>query len=60
MENNSKTKPMNRFTSILIGNVELPKGFYLPTGADKTVTKNRIKKDGYAYFDGETLTLWAM
>lgn len=43
--------------SVKIGGVELQAGFYLPSNSSEMVKKRPKKKEGYAYFDGETLSL---
>lgn len=58
MNKKSKNNPVKRFTSVLIGNAELPSGLYLPSDSSMPVKKRPDKKNGYAYYDGETLTLY--
>ena len=46
-----------RSAGVSIGGVQLQAGFYLPSQSSTPVKKKPDKKEGYAHFDGETLTL---
>ena len=53
-----KKKPATKPTTyVSIGSVQLQAGFYLPSNSMAPVKKKPDKKEGYAHFDGETLTL---
>ncbi len=43
---------------VTIGGVKLYKGFYLQSGAAQPTQDKPSKRDGYAHFDGDTLTLY--
>lgn len=53
-----KIKSATKSTAyVAVGGVLLQAGFYLPSNSNAPVKKKPDQKEGYAHFDGETLTL---
>ncbi len=53
-----KKKPATKKTAyVTVGGVQLQAGFYLPSNSAVLTKKKPNKKEGFAHFDGETLTL---
>lgn len=57
MRKNERRPATKQVACVSIGGVELQAGFYLPSYSTSLTKKKPDKKEGYAHFDGETLTL---